>query len=162
MPAWAFLALAFALSWLPLVLAAWPSQLGLWLAQPLLVIGWARLRGDRDRQLPVADDALALLLLWGMAAALLALVAAWPLETLIESGALLPALGLSLCVGVVLLALWRLWPSFALAAHSGGRFARLLAVSGATGPADFRRGLAITGLVFALLAFGLSLAWPGW
>ena len=158
-PAWALLALGFVLAWLPLWWNFWPACLGLWLAQPLLIIGWGRLRGERA--LPLRDDALALLLLWGVSAALLALVAALPLEALRESGALLPALGLSLSAGLMLLGLWRWWPSYALAIRSGANFSRLVAVSGSAGSADAARGLAMAGVVFAVLALALSVAWPG-
>jgi ankyrin repeat protein len=158
-PAWAVLVLGFVLAWVPLLWNAWPSCFGLWLAQPLLIIGWGRLRGERA--LPWREDALSLLLLWGLSAALLALVVALPLESLRESGALLPALGLSLSAGLVLLGLWRWWPSYALAIRSGARFSRLIAVSGSAGKADAWRGLAMAGLVLGVLALGLSLAWPG-
>jgi hypothetical protein len=60
-PAWAVLVLGFVLAWVPLLWNAWPSCFGLWLAQPLLIIGWGRLRGERA--LPWREDALSLLLL---------------------------------------------------------------------------------------------------
>ena len=158
-PAWALLALGFVLAWLPFLLNLWPTWLGLLLAQPALIVGWGRLRGDRA--LPLRDDVLSLLLLWGLSAALLALVVALPLEALRESGALLPALGLSLSAGLVLLGLWRWWPSYALAVRSGARFSRLVAVSGSAGGADALRGLAMAALVLGVLALELGLAWPG-
>src|SRR4249919_1492673 len=158
-PAWAVLALGFVLAWLPLFWNVWPAWIGVALAQPALIIGWGRLRGERA--LPWREDAIALLLLWGLSAALLALVVALPLEALRESGALLPALGLSVSAGLVLLGLWRWWPSYALAIRSGARFSRLIAVSGSAGKADAARGLAMAGLVLGVLALVLSLAWPG-
>jgi ankyrin repeat protein len=158
-PAWAVLALGLVLAWIPLFWTAWPAWFGVWLAQPALIVGWGQMRGGRA--LPWREDLLALLLLWGLSAALLALVAALPLEALRESGALLPALGLSVSAGLVLLGLWRWWPSYALAIRSGARFSGLIAVSGSAGAADAWRGLAIAAAVFGVLALALSLAWPG-
>ena len=162
---WALAALAagIALAWLPL---AWPqpaAALGLVFAQPLLLLGWSLWRGSRSvagARVPLAADAAGVTLLWTLAFALLAAALAWPLRALRDSGALVPALVLSLCAGVALLGTWRLWPAFAQAARHGQRFGSLLAAATRGGQREFGRSLEITGLVFAVLAVGLVLAWP--
>lgn len=160
----ALLLAGLGLAWLP---AAWqgsPALAGPFLAQPLLVLGWSLWRGSRAARPPVltlANDALGVTGLWGLAFALEALIVAWPLRALLDNGALVPALVLSLCVGFVLLGLWRLWPAFAQAARHGQRFGALLAAAARHGGREPVRGGVITVLVFAVLSVGLALAWPG-
>ncbi|HMB56258.1 MAG TPA: ankyrin repeat domain-containing protein [Arenimonas sp.] len=162
---WAVLLLGLALAWSALLLAM-PVLIALLLllAQPLLVFGWSLLRESRDLarpKFPLFADLASIALLWLLAGGLLAAVAAWPLESLRESGELMPALGLSLSAGCVLLVLWRMWPSFVQAARQPQSFAALLSASGRGGEGESTRGLGIALAVFALLALGLCLAWPG-
>lgn len=160
---WALLALGLGLAWSTLALPTQPVAIALLLAlaQPVLVLGWSALRGSRDlarTRFPLLADLASISLLWLLAEGLLALAVSWPLESLRESGALMPALGLSLSAGFVLVGLWRLWPAFAQASRHGQSFAGLLS---AVGDAGALRGLAIAAVVFAVIALGLCLAWPG-
>ncbi len=134
------------------------------LAQPVLVLGWSALRGSRDLSrpsFPLLTDAVSVGLLWVLAGVLLAAVVAWPLESLRESGALLPAIGLSLCGGFVLLGIWRVWPSFAQAARKPQSFGALLSAAWRDGDVDAAAGLAIALPVFGLLVLWLCLSWAG-
>ena len=152
------------LAWLPVVLGAPLALAGLVLAQPALLLGWSGWRGTRELarpKFPLLIDAISVGLLWSLAFALLALVVAWPLQALRDNGALVPALVLSLCVGCMLLGLWRLWPTFAQAARHGQSFSSLLTAATRTGNVELARGLVITLLVFSVLASGLALMWPG-
>src|SRR5262245_47140583 len=84
------------------------AVVGGWLAQPafaLAVRGWRGATAPDWRR-----DALALLLLWGIGLLGLALLLAWPLASLRESGGLGAALACSVVAGLVLIGLWRLWP----------------------------------------------------
>jgi len=160
----ALLLLGFALAWLPVFFAAPLALAGLVLAQPVLVLGWSGWRRTRDLprpKFPLVIDGLSVAVLWTLAFALLAVVVAWPLQALLDTGALIPALVLSLCVGFVLLGMWRLWPAFAQAARHGQSFAALLSAATRSGNVDLARGLVITLLVFSVLALGLVLIWPG-
>ena len=152
-----------ALAALPALLPGLLAQAGPFLAQPVLVLGWSLWRGSRQQRaprMPLAADALAVAALWGLAFGLEALVVAWPLRALLDNGALIPALVLSLCVGFVLLGLWRLWPAFAQAARHGQGFGALLAAAARHGGREPVRGGIITVLVFVVLSGGLVLAWP--
>ena len=158
------LALAFMLAWLPLALESRLALAGLVLAQPLLVLGWSAWRGSRDLRLAwpsLLADAGAVFALWLLAFGLEALIVAWPLRALLDNGALIPALVLSLCAGFVVLALWRLWPGFAQAARHGQNLAGLLSAATRSGSSDPVRGLVITALVFTVLSLCLGLTWPG-
>src|SRR6476659_4405070 len=90
-----------ALALLPTWLASRWALLGLLLAQPLLALAWGGWRGRAQGTPPTPwlQDALALLLLWGLSFSLTALLLAWPMLALLETGALVPALLLSLCSG---------------------------------------------------------------
>src|SRR5207342_1491887 len=80
-----------------------PAALGGWLAQPAFALA---LRGARQRtQAGMAwrRDALALTLLWGVAALAAAVLAAWPLHAVLQDGGLGAVLGLSLVAGLVLI-----------------------------------------------------------
>ncbi len=164
--AWSLAALVpgVALAWWPLLQASPWSAVGLVLAQPLLLLGWSAWRGSRQwprPRFPLAIDATGVALLWILAFALLALIVVWPLRAVLDSGAIVPVLVLSLCAGFVLLGLWRVWPAFAQAARHPQGFASLLGAATRSGSLDLGRGLEITGLVFGVLALGLGLAWPG-
>ena len=76
-----------------------------------------------------ARRCLALLALWALGFAAAALLVAWPLAALRQSGSLPAALGLSAVVGAVLIGLWRTWPLWqgagARRRRPGGALARL-------------------------------------
>lgn len=160
----ALLLLGLALAWLPTVLDAPLALAGLVLAQPALLLAWSGWRGTRELprpKFPLLADAVSVAILWSLAFVLLAAIVAWPLQALLDNGALVPALVLSLCAGFVLLGLWRLWPAFAQAARHGQSFTGLLTAATRSGNVELARGLVITLLVFSVLAFGLALIWPG-
>ncbi|MEO6365733.1 MAG: ankyrin repeat domain-containing protein, partial [Luteimonas sp.] len=99
-----------------------PAALAGWLAQPafaLAVSGWrgSRAVGDRPR---AAHDALTLTVLWGAGLALMALLIAWPLLALQQSGSLGATIGLSLAAGIGVLGLWRIWPLWHAIEREGG------------------------------------------
>ena len=157
------LALGAALATLPAWWSGGAALAGPFLAQPALVLGWSLWRGSRKLRnpaAPLAADALAVAALWGLAFGLEALIIGWPLRALLDNGALVPALVLSLCVGCVLLGLWRLWPAFAQASRHGQRVGSLLSAAARPGTREPLRGCVITALVFAVLSLGLVLAWP--
>ena len=160
----ALLLLGLALCWLSLLLDEPVALAGLVLAQPALLLAWSGWRGSRELtqpKFPLLADAVSVALLWALAFVLLAVIVGWPLKALLDTGALIPALLLSLCVGFVLLGLWRLWPAFAQAARHGQSFTGLLAAASLSGNGETARGLAITLCVFVVLALGLLLSWPG-
>ena len=157
------LALGAALATLPAWWSGGAALAGPFLAQPALVLCWSLWRGSRKLRnpaAPLAADALAVAALWGLAFGLEALIIGWPLRALLDNGALVPALVLSLCVGCVLLGLWRLWPAFAQASRHGQRVGSLLSAAARPGTREPLRGCVITALVFAVLSLGLVLAWP--
>ncbi|MBP8098480.1 MAG: ankyrin repeat domain-containing protein, partial [Arenimonas sp.] len=163
-PSAGFILLGLASAWLPVALPEPWMLAGLVLAQPALLLGWSGWRGSRDLRkpkFPLVADAASVAILWSLAFALLAMVVGWPLLSLLESGALVPALVLSLCVGCALLGFWRLWPAFAQASRHGQSFTGLVTAATRTGQIELARGLVITLLVFAVLALGLALIWPG-
>ncbi|MEL1266276.1 ankyrin repeat domain-containing protein [Pseudoxanthomonas putridarboris] len=133
-----------------------------WLAQPAVALGVSWLRGTRvlAPRHALREDLPALLLAWAVALAATALLLAWPLASLRDSGSLPAALGVSAVVGAALIGLWRTWPLWhglerdggALAAHWRGLAER-----------DFHawRGLAVAALLALALGGGLCLAWPG-
>lgn len=162
---WPWVALALGLAFASSAigwLSPW-ALIALAAAQPLIVLGWSGVRGTR----PPASlrewttEAFSLFSLWGLAFLFTALVVAWPLESLRESGSLPSALGLSLCVGFVLLGLWRLWPAFALAATQRHTFPALMAAASREGGRESLRGLGVALMIFAVLAAGLVLCWSG-
>lgn len=135
-----------------------------WLAQPAFALG---LRGLRGGGFPAGTalrrDLLAVLLLWALAMTATALLAAWPLSALLQSrGASSGAvLALSAGTGLGVIALWRLWPLWAMAEGEGGR-----GLSGHWQALDGYEGWSWRGLGAALalavvLGLGLVLAWPG-
>ena len=158
------LVLGLGLGWLPAAVGQPWTMAGLVLAQPLLLLGWSGWRGSRQLPrpgFPLGADAFSVALLWVLAFALIAVIVGWPLQALLDNGSLVPALVLSLCAGFVVLGLWRVWPAFAQAARHGQSFASLLGAASRAGKQEPVRGLLVTLLVFAVLAPGLVLAWPG-
>ena len=97
---WLALALGVALAGLA-AFAGVPALLGAVLAQPVLALAVSWLRGTR----PLAPgfnwrgDALALLGVWTLGFVVAALLVAWPLAALRQSGSLPAALGLSAVAG---------------------------------------------------------------
>jgi ankyrin repeat protein len=131
-----------------------------WLAQPAFAIA---LRGSRTDAGPAPSwrrDALALAVLWGMAAIAAGLLAAWPLSALLGDGGLGAALGLSLVAGLMLIVVWRQWPLWHALERDGGTLGeRWRALDWFD--VDAWRGLVVAALVCAILATLLLLAWPG-
>lgn len=151
----AVLAAASAVGGLPGVLLAA-------LAQPAFALGVSWLRRSRvPRALPqvIREELPALLVLWLAGPAVLALLMAWPLAALRESGSLAAALGLAVLLGVGLLAVWRTWPLWSDVERLAGGLQRH-----ATGLAGRElgawRGLAVAALVLALCTLVVMPAWP--
>ena len=136
--------------------APWLAAIGLWLAQPLFALA---ARGARlDRALPV--QAAPLLLAWAGLLVTTAVLVAWPLSALRQSGSLGAALGLSASGGLLLVALWRTWPFWHGLEREGG------AVSTHWQLLSEQDAGALRGLWLALGAGGIAaltvvLAWPG-
>ncbi|QQP95204.1 ankyrin repeat domain-containing protein [Lysobacter enzymogenes] len=135
------------------------ALLGGALAQPAFALA-ARLWRRRDERPAWKPELLNLAALWGGATAATAALAAWPLSSLLQSGSLLAALGLSVVAGLLLLGLWRLWPLWTGTERDGAplppQWARLPDLDlGAW------RGLGVAGIVAALVATAVLLAWPG-
>lgn len=143
------------------------AALAAWLAQPALALAVSWWQGSRGKptfdpagRKAVAREAGVLLALWGGGLALAALLIAWPLTGLRQSGSLGAAIGLSLVAGVIWLGLWRTWPVWRAIERKGGdlrdRWQRLdevqIGISSGWRPAT---------LVAAMLAIAVVLAWPG-
>ena len=129
------------------------------LAQPAFALA-ARLWRRRDAAIEWKPELTALTALWGGATAVTAVLAAWPLGSLLQSGSLLAALGLSVVAGLVLLGLWRLWPLWQAVERDGAalapQWARLPDLD-----VGAWRGLGMAAIVAGLAALTLVLAWPG-
>ena len=138
------------------------AALTAWLAQPALALGVSWVRGTRvlAPRHAMREDLPALLLAWAVVFVVTALLVAWPLASLRDSGSLPAALAVSAVIGAVLIGLWRTWPLWhglerdggALAAHVRGLAER-----------DFHawRGLGVAALLAVVVGVGLCLAWPG-
>ena len=138
------------------------ALLGGWLAQPAyaLAVRWWRGTGPAPVRATAGRDAAELLALWGAAALVAGLLAAWPLSVLLRSGSLGAVLALSAVAGIGLVGLWRLWPLWHGVERDGERLApawRGLADLDASAT----RGVALAAAVAAVLALYLLLAWPG-
>ncbi|HEY0334655.1 MAG TPA: ankyrin repeat domain-containing protein [Stenotrophomonas sp.] len=141
------------------------AAIGLWLAQPAFALGvsWAR----RSRAVPAGPwqprtllpDIAALAGLWAGGAALVALLVAWPLAALRDSGSLSAVLVLSVAISAALLGLWRTWPAWQDLEREGGT---LRAQWQRLGGRELHawRGLAVACSVLAICAVGVVLAWP--
>ncbi|HVR82052.1 MAG TPA: ankyrin repeat domain-containing protein, partial [Luteimonas sp.] len=130
-----------------------------WLAQPAfaLAMRWSRQRGTATASW--RQDALALALLWGAAALVLAVLVVWPLTALREDGGLGSALALSLAAGASLIVLWRQWPLWHALERDGGSLAERWRALGWFDVGAWR-GLGVAALVATVLATLLLLAWP--
>ena len=132
------------------------------LAQPAFALGC---RGGaaaalRPLALVARQDLPALLALWAAAPLLLALLLAWPLAALRDSGSLAAVLGLSVLVSAGLLAAWRTWPLWNDVERLDGSLAQhWQALAGRDLTAW--RGLGVAALVIALAALVVLPAWPG-
>src|SRR5690554_684432 len=78
------------------------AVLGGCLAQPVyaLAVRWWRGTGPAPTRATAGRDAMELLALWSAAAAVAALLVAWPLSTLLRSGSLGAVLALSVATGI--------------------------------------------------------------
>ena len=131
------------------------------LAQPVFALAIAHWRGREPAGIDVLRrDALSLLGLWVAGVALLALVVAWPLSSLLQTGSLPAVLGLSIVVGLVLLGLWRVWPLWHGLEREGGSLAQRWRELGELESGAWR-GLGVATVVAALAALVIALAWPG-
>lgn len=132
------------------------------LAQPAFALGVSWLRRTRaPRPVPqvLREELPALLALWLAAPAALALLIAWPLAALRESGSLAAVMGLAVLLSVGLLAVWRTWPLWSDVERLAGGLARHAA--GLSGrDLGAWRGLLVAALVLALCALVVLPAWP--
>lgn len=104
-------------------LATGLGDLPAWVAGVLAQPAWAlAVRGLQRQALPtpLGGSGLSLLLLSALATLGAALLLAWPLASLLRSGSLSAALGLSLASGVLLIGFWRLWPLWHGLVREGG------------------------------------------
>ena len=149
------LACAAALGGLPGVLLAV-------LAQPVFALSVSWARGTRRvRPLPIVlrEDLPALLVVWAIGPAALALLMAWPLAALRESGSLAAALGLAVLLSIGLLAAWRTWPLWSDVERVQGTLPQHAAALAGRGLGAWR-GLGVAACVLALCAVVLVPAWP--
>jgi len=139
------------------------AALAVCLAQPAFALGISWARGTR--RLPrdwraAGREALPLLGLWAGGGALLALLVAWPLTALRDSGSLSAALALSIAIAATLLGLWRTWPLWHGLEREGGDLRRGWQHLGAR-ELHAWQGLVVAGAVLLVCGAGLGLAWPG-
>jgi len=138
------------------------ALVGALLAQPLLALAVSWWRGTRSRASGAAlrGEAVALLALWALGFAASALLVAWPLASLRQSGSLPAAVGLSAVVGAVLIGLWRTWPLWQGLEREGGTLA---AHWHGLPERDIHawHGLGVAALVALAIGTGGALAWPG-
>ncbi len=138
------------------------AALGGWLAQPAfaLAVSWwrgTRTVGDRRHAL---RETLTLMLLWGATLLLMALLIAWPLLTLRQTGSLGAAIGLSLAAGIALLGLWRIWPLWRAVEREGGTLQQQWRELDHVEVGAWR-GLPVALWIAVLAAGAVLLAWPG-
>jgi ankyrin repeat protein len=148
---------------LAVVLGGVPAALGAALAQPAFALGmswWRRSRTVPAMAQLARQDVPALLALWGLGPLLLALLVAWPLGALHDSGSLAAVLGLSVAVSAALLGVWRTWPLWNEIERSDGSLARHWRTLAARDLTAWR-GLIVAGLVVAVCALVVVPAWPG-
>ena len=128
------------------------------LAQPAFALSMSWWRGTRVAGRPVRDIAL-LAALWAGGTAVAALLVAWPLAALRETGSLSAAIGLSIVAGIGLLLLWRTWPLWHGMERDGGAWRTHWRVLGEVEIGAWR-GLGVAALVAVVIALVLLLAWP--
>jgi hypothetical protein len=138
---------------------AWPVALAGALAQPGFALAVSWWRGTRTSP-RWPRDAMALAGAWVAGLAVVAVLVAWPLAALRETGSLSAAIGLSIVAGVALLLLWRTWPVWHALEREGGPMAALWRVLGEVEIGAWR-GLGVAAIVAALSGTVLALAWPG-
>ncbi|MET0582711.1 MAG: ankyrin repeat domain-containing protein [Pseudoxanthomonas sp.] len=151
-----------------MLLAALTTLGGVWaavgalLAQPALAlaVSWQRQTRARPSGWAWRGDALALLALWAAGFVASALLVAWPLSALRQSGSLPAALGLSAVAGALLIGLWRTWPMWHLLEREGGSLAEHWR---GLSERDIHawHGLGVAALVAVAIGVGGVLAWPG-
>ncbi|NDK40204.1 hypothetical protein DT603_15300 [Pseudoxanthomonas gei] len=138
------------------------AVLGAVLAQPVLALAVSWWRGTRLRAAGAITrrEGLALLALWAIGFAVAAVLVAWPLASLRDSGSLPAALGLSAVAGVLLIGLWRTWPLWQGLEREGGTLA---AHWHGLPERDIHawHGLGVAALVALAIGLGGALAWPG-
>ena len=158
---WIALALGVALA-ATTVFGGITALVGALLAQPLLALAVSWWRGTRLRATGAVlrGETAALLALWALGFAASALLVAWPLSSLRQSGSLPAALGLSAVVGTVLIGLWRTWPLWQGLEREGGT---LTAHWQGLPERDIHawHGLGVAALVALAIGVGGALAWPG-
>ncbi len=132
------------------------------LAQPAFALGVSWLRGTRAIR-PVAPmlvtDGVSLLVMWLVAPLLLALLLAWPLAALRDSGSLAAALGLGVALSVGLLGVWRTWPLWNDVERLAGALPRHAAALARRDLGSWR-GLGVALLVLLLCTLVVLPAWP--
>ncbi|MGY0633814.1 ankyrin repeat domain-containing protein [Luteimonas sp. A478] len=135
---------------------------GTWLAQPAfaLSVRWWRGTGPAPARALLARDLGSLLLLWGVAGAVAALLAAWPLSILLENESLGAVLALSAVAGIGVVALWRAWPVWHAVERDGDSVMAAWRVL-ADRDASATRGAWLAGVVTVALLLQLLLVWPG-
>lgn len=132
------------------------------LAQPAyaLAVRFWRDGAEQPRAADWLHDAGSVALLWAAGVAALALVVAWPLSSLLQTGSLMAALGLSAVAGIALLGLWRLWPLWHELERDGGGLREYWQALGELELGAWR-GLGAAAIVAVLAAAVIALAWPG-
>ena len=157
---WIALALGVVLAALT-VFGGTVALVGALLAQPLLALAVSWWRGTRLRATGAVlrGEIVALLALWALGFVATALLVAWPLSSLRQSGSLPAALGLSAVVGAVLIGLWRTWPLWQGLEREGGT---LTAHWHGLPERDIHawHGLGVAALVALAIGAGGALAWP--
>jgi ankyrin repeat protein len=129
------------------------------LAQPAHALAVSWWRGTRTSS-RWPRDAAALAGVWAGGLAVAAVLVAWPLAALRETGSLSAAIGLSVVAGVGLLLLWRTWPVWHVLEREGGPVGNAWRSLGELEIGAWR-GLGVAAIVAALLGAILALAWPG-
>src|SRR4249919_3652593 len=129
------------------------------LAQPAHALAVSWWRGTRTSP-RWPRDAGALAGLWTGGLAVAAVLVAWPLAALRETGSLSAAIGLSVVAGVGLLLLWRTWPVWHVLEREGGPIGNAWRSLGELEIGAWR-GLGVAAIVPTLLGAILALAWPG-
>lgn len=158
--AWLALVVGLALAGVTF-LGGWIAAAGAVLAQPALAlaVSWhARTRAPAGRDFFKRDLA-ALLLLWALGFAIVAVLLAWPLQALRSGGSLAAAVGLSAVAGASLIGLWRTWPLWQAVECGGGTLSRQWRAMAGRDAGDWH-GLAVAAAVAVVIGVGLSLAWP--